>query len=64
MLFDEGVGIITTTTTTMSAFAAPGTHLQELIVATATTEQKIACVSCLHRWSLRRTIHYDSTPSL
>lgn len=31
----------------MSAFAAPGTHLQELIVATATTEQKIACLKTL-----------------
>ena len=32
--------------TTMSAFAAPGAHLQELILATAaTTEQKISCVS-------------------
>jgi hypothetical protein len=31
---------------TMSTFAAPGTYLQELVLATATTDQKIACVSC------------------
>jgi hypothetical protein len=30
----------------MSTFAAPGTYLQELVLATATTDQKIACVSC------------------
>mmetsp|Transcript_3691 Transcript_3691/g.6105 ORF Transcript_3691/g.6105 Transcript_3691/m.6105 type:complete len:230 (+) Transcript_3691:102-791(+) len=30
-----------------SSFAAPGTHLQELVVATATSEQKIACLKTL-----------------
>ncbi|KAL7456126.1 hypothetical protein ACHAWC_007642 [Mediolabrus comicus] len=31
----------------MSTFAAPGTYLQELVLATATTDQKIACLKTL-----------------
>jgi hypothetical protein len=42
----------------MSTFAAPGTYLQELVLATATTDQKIACVSVARVGEVILELHF------